>query len=117
MRLTALPGEPGDLHPHDQSGRSGHSARWSAEEIQAVANTLHARPRKTLGRRLPAEALGATYAEPGTVQSLQPTQGDSGWIKTIGGGRKLRYEGKPRKRACTILVTRSDETWQGPTSG
>ena len=32
-------------------------ARWSAEEIEAVAATLNNRPRKTLGWRTPAEAL------------------------------------------------------------
>jgi IS30 family transposase len=32
-------------------------SRWSAQEIQAVANTLNARPRKTLGWITPAEAL------------------------------------------------------------
>ena len=31
--------------------------RWSAQELQAVAHTLNARPRKTLGWRTPAEAL------------------------------------------------------------
>jgi IS30 family transposase len=32
-------------------------SRWSAEEIEAVANTLNSRPRKTLGWKTPAEAL------------------------------------------------------------
>ena len=32
-------------------------SRWSAQEIQAVANTLNSRPRKTLGWKTPAEAL------------------------------------------------------------
>ena len=32
-------------------------ARWSAEEIEAVASALNSRPRKTLGWRTPAEAL------------------------------------------------------------
>ena len=31
-------------------------SRWSAQEIQSVANTLNARPRKTLGWKTPAEA-------------------------------------------------------------
>ena len=34
-------------------------ARWSAEEIEAVATTLNSRPRKTLGWKTPAEALNA----------------------------------------------------------
>jgi IS30 family transposase len=41
-------------------------ARWSAEEIQAVANTLNSRPRKTLGWKTPAEALDEH------LRSLQP---------------------------------------------
>ncbi len=32
-------------------------SRWSAEEIEAVANALNNRPRKTLGWKTPAEAL------------------------------------------------------------
>jgi IS30 family transposase len=32
-------------------------ARWSAEDIEAVAATLNARPRKTLGWKTPAEAF------------------------------------------------------------
>ena len=32
-------------------------ARWNAEELEAVAETLNTRPRKTLGWRTPAEAL------------------------------------------------------------
>ncbi len=32
-------------------------ARWSADEIEAVAATLNSRPRKTLGWKTPAEAL------------------------------------------------------------
>ena len=32
-------------------------SRWSADEIQAVANALNTRPRKTLGWKTPAEAL------------------------------------------------------------
>jgi len=32
-------------------------ARWSNEEIQAVANALNGRPRKTLGWKTPAEAF------------------------------------------------------------
>ena len=32
-------------------------ARWSADEIEAVATALNSRPRKTLGWRTPAEAL------------------------------------------------------------
>jgi IS30 family transposase len=32
-------------------------ARWSTEEIEAVAATLNNRPRKTLGWKTPAEAL------------------------------------------------------------
>jgi len=32
-------------------------ARWTAEEIEAVAATLNHRPRRTLAWRTPAEAL------------------------------------------------------------
>jgi IS30 family transposase len=42
-------------------------ARWSAEDIEAVAATLNSRPRKTLGWKTPAEALNEH------LQSLQNT--------------------------------------------
>ena len=32
-------------------------SRWTAEEIEAVADTLNGRPRKTLQWKTPAEAL------------------------------------------------------------
>ena len=32
-------------------------ARWSAEELEAVAHALNTRPRKTLGSKTPAEAF------------------------------------------------------------
>jgi IS30 family transposase len=32
-------------------------SRWSAKEIEAVANALNSRPRKILGWRTPAETL------------------------------------------------------------
>ena len=41
-------------------------SRWSAEEIEAVANALNSRPRKTLGWKTPAEALDEH------LRSLQP---------------------------------------------
>jgi IS30 family transposase len=42
-------------------------ARWAAEEIEAVATTLNARPRKVLGWKTPAEAFDEH------LHSLQPT--------------------------------------------
>lgn len=41
-------------------------ARWNAEEIEAVAAALNARPRKILGWKTPAEALDEH------LRSLQP---------------------------------------------
>jgi IS30 family transposase len=41
-------------------------ARWNAEEIEAVAAALNARPRKTLGWKTPAEAFDEH------LRSLQP---------------------------------------------
>jgi IS30 family transposase len=39
-------------------------SRWTAEEIQAVAAALNARPRKTLGWKTPAEALDEHLSSP-----------------------------------------------------
>ena len=45
----------GLLRPHFPKGTD--PARWSAADLEAVAHTLNTRPRKTLGRKTPAEAL------------------------------------------------------------
>ena len=37
-------------------------SRWSAEDLEAVAETLNNRPRKTLGWKTPAEALAGLLA-------------------------------------------------------
>jgi len=48
-------------------------SRWNAQEIDAVADTLNSRPRKTLGWKTPAEALD---------EYLQSAQ--QGGVATIG---------------------------------
>ena len=47
-------------------------ARWSAEQIEAVAATLNNRPRKTLEWKTPAEALNEQLlsAKQGGVASI-----------------------------------------------
>ena len=47
-------------------------ARWSADEIEAVATALNSRPRKTLGWRTPAEALNG-YLLSSQKQSVATT--------------------------------------------
>jgi IS30 family transposase len=49
-------------------------SRWSDQELQAVANALNSRPRKTLGWKTPAEALN----EVPTIQSGQPSVATTG---------------------------------------
>ncbi len=47
-------------------------SRWSDRELQAVANTLNSRPRKTLGWKTPAEALDE-YLKSGQQSSVATT--------------------------------------------
>jgi hypothetical protein len=52
-------------------------SRWSAEEIEAVAAALNARPRKTLGWKTPAEAFDEHLAhcnQPVLLRSIEPGQ-------------------------------------------
>jgi len=42
---------------HHWSPKGTDLSRWTAEEIQALAQTLNNRPRKTLGWKTPTEAL------------------------------------------------------------
>jgi IS30 family transposase len=37
--------------------KGGDLARWSRDEVEAIAAALNTRPRKTLGWKTPAEAL------------------------------------------------------------
>ncbi|MEB2546039.1 hypothetical protein SB380_38785, partial [Burkholderia cenocepacia] len=60
--------------------------RWSAREIQAVANTLNTRPRKTLGWKTPAEALDE-YLK--SVQQSRETLINSAWRSSLTRPRAL----------------------------
>lgn len=68
-----------------------HLARWDAEEIEAAAAALNARPRKILGWKTPAEAPMNTYPlcnQPVLLRSIEPGQYTS-WAF----GRRLRAAG------------------------
>ena len=54
-------------------------SRWSAQEIQAVAHTLNARPRKTLGWKTPAEAL-SDYLKSIQQSSVATTRLNPSWL-------------------------------------
>jgi transposase, IS30 family len=53
--LTNIGASNGLLRQYFPNGTN--LARWSSEEIEAVAATLNNRPRQTLGWKTPAEAL------------------------------------------------------------
>ena len=48
-------------------------SRWNADEIDAVANTLNGRPRKTLGWRTPAEVLDQLLSIQSTTSDVAST--------------------------------------------
>lgn len=70
-------------------------ARWSAEELEAVAHALNTRPRKTLGWKTPAEAFDDHLRSP-----KQSSVASTGWIRSIPDGGLLRA---PRHRGDQTL--------------
>lgn len=83
----------------------GYDTRAFVAECRELGVTPHVAPH-TNGRRSAID--GRTTRHPGhrTSQRTRPRiEEPFGWIKTVAGGRKLRYKGRQRNRAWFLLTT------------
>ena len=83
----------------------GYDTRAFVAECRDLGVTPHVAPH-TNGRRSAID--GRTTRHPGhrTSQRIRPRiEEPFGWIKTIAGGRKLRYRGRQRNRAWFLITT------------
>lgn len=83
----------------------GYDTAGFVNDCRDLGVTPHVAPH-TNGRRSAID--GRTTRHPGhrTSQRIRPRiEEPFGWIKTIAGGRKLRYKGRQRNRAWFLLTT------------
>ena len=70
---------------------------------------LHLRPLRH--PHTPATTTGGAKSDEhypakwGQIRGAHPNEEPFGWIKTVGGGRKLRYKGRDRNRAWFKMTT------------
>ena len=87
------------------AGDKGYDTKAFVAECRDLGVTPHVAP-NTTNRRSAID--GRTTRHPGhrTSQRIRPRiEEPFGWIKTIAGGRKLRYRGRQRNRAWFLLTT------------
>lgn len=83
----------------------GYDTRGFVAEARALGFTPHV-AQHTTGRRSAID--GRTTRHPGHAVSMRirkRIEEPFGWIKTVGGGRKLRYIGRERNRAWLLFTT------------
>ena len=87
------------------AGDKGYDTKGFVAEVRELGFTPHV-AQHTNGRRSAID--GRTTRHPGHQVSMQKRkriEEPFGWVKTIGGGRKLRYRGRERNRAWFKLTT------------
>ena len=87
------------------AGDKGYDTKGFVAEVRQLGFTPHV-AQHTNGRRSAID--GRTTRHPGHQVSMQKRkriEEPFGWVKTIGGGRKLRYRGRERNRAWFKLTT------------
>jgi transposase len=94
--LARLPATP---RRRTVAGDKGYDTRGFITDVRGLGFTPHIAPHSN-GRRSAID--GRTTRHPGHTVSMRirkRIEEPFGWIKTIGGGRKLRYIGRQRNRA------------------
>jgi transposase len=96
---------PGRARRRTVAADKGYDTAGFVADCRDLGVTPHVAPH-TNGRRSAID--GRTTRHPGhrTSQRIRPRiEEPFGWIKTIAGGRKLRYKGRQRNRAWFLLTT------------
>ena len=87
------------------AGDKGYDTKGFVADARALGFTPHI-AQHTNGRRSAID--GRTTRHPGHAISMRKrkrVEEPFGWVKTIGGGRKLRYRGRERNRAWFKITT------------
>jgi transposase len=103
--LTMLTRLPPRAQRRTVAADKGYDTRAFVAECRDLGVTPHV-AQHTNGRRSAID--GRTTRHPGhrTSQRIRPRiEEPFGWIKTIAGGRKLRYRGRQRNRAWFLITT------------
>jgi transposase len=83
----------------------GYDTKDFVAEVRDLGFTPHVAQHNN-GRRSAIDARTTRHAGHRVSQSKRPRiEEPFGWIKTIGGGRKLRYKGRQRNRSWFLLTT------------
>jgi hypothetical protein len=83
----------------------GYDTRGFVDDARQLGFTPHVAPH-TNGRRSAIDRRTTRHPGHRISQSTRPRiEEPFGWIKTIGGGRKLRYKGRDRNRAWFKMTT------------
>lgn len=83
----------------------GYDTRGFVDDVRALGFTPHV-AQNTTNRRSAIDARTTRHRGHQISQSTRPRiEEPFGWIKTVGGGRKLRYKGRDRNRAWFKMTT------------
>lgn len=83
----------------------GYDTRGFLDDARALGFTPHV-AQNTTNRRSAIDSRTTRHRGHQISQSTRPRiEEPFGWIKTVGGGRKLRYKGRDRNRAWFKMTT------------
>jgi IS5 family transposase len=89
---------------HTVAADKGYDTAGFVADCRDLGVTPHVAP-NTTNRRFAIDGRTTRHPEHRTSQRIRPRiEEPFGWIKTIAGGRKLRYRGRQRKRAWFLLA-------------
>jgi transposase len=100
--LTRLPRR---ARRHTLAADKGYDTRAFVADCRDLGVTPHVAP-NTTNRRSAIDGRTTRHLGHRTSQRIRPRiEEPFGWIKTIAGGRKLRYRGQQRNRAWFLITT------------
>ena len=96
---------PASMRQRTIGADKNYDTRGFVEDVRALGFTPHV-AQNTNGRRSAIDRRTTRHPGHQISQSTRPRiEEPFGWIKTVGGGRKLRYKGRDRNRAWFKMTT------------
>jgi len=96
---------PGRNRRRTVAGDKGYDTRDFVADVRAAGFTPHV-AQNTSNRRSAIDARTTRHSGYGVSQRIRKrVEEPFGWVKTVGGGRKLRYIGQDRNRAWFKMTT------------